>query len=88
MVPNLNAHAERFVRSIKSECLERMIFFSEAALLRAIHTYMEHYHGERNHQGLKNELIEPELAVSRQTGPIECRQRLGGLLKYYCRRAA
>lgn len=86
--PNLNAYAERFVRSIKEECLERMIFFSEEALERAVFEYAEHYHEERNHQGLGNRLIEPALEVPPAHGPIECRQRLGGLLKFYCRKAA
>ena len=86
--PNLNAHAERFVRSIKSECLERMIFFSEAALMRAIEAYAAHYHQERNHQGLGNRLLEPGPEVGRSSGPIKCRQRLGGLLRYYHRGAA
>jgi putative transposase len=57
MSPNLNAHAERFVRSIKDECLNRMIFFGQASLRRAIGEYMGHYHEERNHQGLENRLI-------------------------------
>ena len=86
--PNLNAYAERFVHSIKSECLGRMIFFSEAALRRAVTEYVAHYHHERNHQGLGNRLIEPIDKNPPSTGPIECRQHLGGLLKFYCRRAA
>jgi transposase InsO family protein len=80
--------AERFVRSIKSECLERVIFFSEAALARAIEAYAAHYHQERNHQGVGNRLLEPGPEVGRSSGPIECRQRLGGLLRYYYRGAA
>lgn len=76
------------MRSIKSECLERMVFFSEAALVRAIEAYAAHYHHERNHQGVGNRLLEPGPEVDRQSGPIECRQRLGGLMKYYHRRAA
>ena len=52
--PNLNAYAERFVRSIKSECLNRMIFIGQALLRRAVHEYIEHYRRERNHQGLEN----------------------------------
>jgi putative transposase len=86
--PNLNAYAERFVRSIKSECAERMIFFSEEALLRALMSYAEHYHHERNHQGVGNQVLEPGPEVGRRSGPIECRQRLGGLLRYYHRTAA
>jgi transposase InsO family protein len=86
--PNLNAHAERFVRSIKSECLERMIFFSEAAVARAIEAYAAHYHQERNHQGLGNRLLEAGPEVDQRGGRVECRQRLGGLLRYYHRGAA
>src|SRR5262250_285831 len=86
--PNLNAYAERWVRSIKEECLARVILFGEAALSRTLHEYVEHYHHERNHQGKGNGLLFP--AVSRgteQAGPLRCRERLGGLLKYYEREA-
>ena len=55
--PNLNAHAERFVRTIKESCLERMILFGEGSLRNAIHEFIQHYHHERNHQGLGNRLI-------------------------------
>ena len=58
--PNLNAHAERFVRTIKESCLERMILFGEESLRKAIHNFVAHYHGERNHQGLGNRLIIPD----------------------------
>jgi hypothetical protein len=87
--PNLNAYAERWVRSVKEECLARLILFGEAALCRALHEYVEHYHHERNHQGKGNVLLFP--VVSQDTaraGPIQCRERLGGLLKYYEREAA
>ena len=82
--PNANAYAERFVRSIKEECLNRVIPFGERHLRRTLAEYVEHYHRERNHQGLANELIEGALAVER-VGPILRRPRLGGLLNYYCR---
>src|SRR4030095_2716136 len=59
MSPNLNAYAERFVRSIKDECLDRMIFVGQGSLRRAVGEYMTHYHAERNHQGLENRLIVP-----------------------------
>ncbi len=81
--PNLNAYAERFVRSIKESCLERMIFFGERSLRKAIHEYIEHYHGERNHQGLGNRIISPDEAHLAACGPILRRQRLGGMLNYY-----
>ena len=57
--PNLNPQIERFMLSLKSECLERMIFFGENSLRKARSQYQVHYHEERNHQGLNNELIEP-----------------------------
>jgi transposase InsO family protein len=86
--PNLNAYMERWFRSLKSECLDRMIFFGRRSLERAVTEYVEHYHAERNHQGLGNELIEPDKQVGSVAGKIECRERLGGLLKFYHRRAA
>ena len=65
-----------------------MIFFGEKSLRRAIGAYVEHYHAERNHQGLGNKIIEPDEEVGEGTGEIDCRQRLGGLLRYYYRDAA
>jgi putative transposase len=85
--PNVNAIAKRFVRSVKSECIDRMIFFGETMLRRALHSYLQHYHQERNHQGLGNRLIEPNPDVGQATGEIACRERLGGLLRYYYREA-
>src|SRR5260370_34480944 len=78
--PNLNAFAERFVRSIKEECLNRMIFVSEASLRHAITQYLSHYHGERNHQGLENRLLRPSCAVDEPDAPVKRRERLGGML--------
>ena len=86
--PNLNAHLERFHRSLKAECLEGMIFFGERPLRKALAEFEQHYHRERNHQGLNNRLIEPEASVGHTHGPVRCRERLGGLLKYYYRSAA
>lgn len=85
--PNLNAYAERFVRSIKSECLAQIILLGEQHLRHAVKEYAEHDHVERNHQGLENELIDPRREDSREHGPVECRERLGGLLNYYSRAA-
>ena len=84
--PNLNAYAERFVLSIKSECLDRMVMLGEGHLRRAVASYMEHYHLERCHQGIGNRPIEgvPKLA----SGPVERKERLGGILSHYYRRAA
>ncbi len=76
------------MRSLKSESLSRMIFFGEKSLRRTVTTYLEHYHTERNHQGLDNEVIEPGDEVGAVAGKIECRERLGGMLRYYYRRAA
>ena len=86
--PNWNAHLERFHGSIKAECLDRLIVFGETMLRNAIHAYLLHDHGERKHQGLGNRIIEPGDEVGRVAGKIHCRERLGGLLKYYSRDAA
>jgi transposase InsO family protein len=86
--PNLNAHAERFVRSIKESCLERLILVGEGSLRRAVREFVAHYHSERNHQGRDNQLLFPDAAATRRAGPIACRERLGGLLKFYHRPAA
>jgi len=88
MSPNLNAYAERFVRSIKYECLRRRIFIGQASLRRAIGEYMAHYHEERNQQGLENRLIRPAPRHPANTGCLESRRRLGGVLHYYYRAAA
>ena len=86
--PNLNAYAERFVRSIKEECLNRMIFIGEASLRRAIREFMAHYTAERNHQGLGNRLISAEQPSVPAFGPVERRIRLGGMLSFYHHAAA
>ncbi len=86
--PNLNAYAERWVKSIKSECLDRMIFFGEKHLRYVVDEYVEHYHAERNHQGIGNELIEGMVEGAENTGPVVSRTRVGGMLKYYHRVAA
>ena len=88
--PNLNAHAERWVRSVKEEALSKLILFGEASLRRALSEYLMHFHQERNHQGKGNVLLFP---VNRQSAPgsnrpVRCHERLGGLLKYYHREAA
>ena len=86
--PNLNSYAERFVRSIKSECLAQIIPLRERHLRNAVGEYMKHYHLERNHQGLENRLIEKSSDVPSTEGAVECRESVGGVLKYYYRRAA
>jgi transposase InsO family protein len=85
--PNANAYAERFVRSIKEECLNRVIPFGDHHLRRLIAEYVAHCHRERNHQGLANELIEGVSTGPETVGRIRRRQRLGGLLNYYSRAA-
>jgi putative transposase len=85
--PNLNSYAERFVRTIKESCLERMILFGEGALRTALREFVTHYHGERNHQGIGNLLILPDPSLADRNGPIRCRSRLGGMLNYYDRAA-
>ena len=86
--PYLNAYAERFVRSVKSECLAKIIPLSERHLRMAVKEYTEHYHIGRNHQGLDNELIEKSSRPIDEGSAVDCRERLGGILKYYHRRAA
>ena len=74
----------RFIRSIKEECLNRVIPLGEHHLRRTIADFVAHYHGERNHQGISNELIQP-LGRTSGGGPVRCRRRMGGLLNYYYR---
>jgi putative transposase len=88
--PNLNAFSERWVRSVKDECLSQLILFGECSLRRALTNFCEHYHTERNHQGKENRLLfarqDPLKSLNR--GVVQCQERLGGLLKYYHREAA
>jgi transposase InsO family protein len=87
--PNLNAIAERFVRSVKEEAISRFILFGEKSLRHVLTEYLAHYHAERPHQGKGNVILVPgPRAEGVAHGPIECRERLGGTLKYYERRAA
>ena len=86
--PNLNAHIERFMRSLKSECLNRMIIFGRPSLEQSLKEFVAYYHGCRNHQGIGNSIIDPGDEVGRSDGEIVCRERLGGLLNYYHREAA
>src|SRR5712691_10896526 len=87
--PNLNVYAERWVRSVKEECRARLILFGEASLRHALTQYVEYFHHERNHQGKGNILLFPAVSQDKACqGPMQCRERLGGLLKYYERNAA
>jgi hypothetical protein len=76
------------MRSLKDECLECMIFFREKSLEAATVAYLEHFHAERNHQGMGNRLLIPGREAGDNTGEVMCRERLGGLLRYYYRDAA
>ena len=88
--PNLNAFSERWVKSVKVECLSKLILFGEASLRRALREYLVHYHAERNHQGKDNVLLFPTAARAINHGgcSVGRKQRLGGLLKYYHLEAA
>ena len=86
--PTCNAYAERFVRSIKEECLNRMILLGERSLRHALHEYQIHYLQERNHQGLDNQLLELVKVVPSHRQAVQRRERLGGMLSYYHREAA
>ncbi len=86
--PNLNSYAERFVLSIKSESLNRIVPLGEKHLRVAVGAFIRHYHGERSHQGLGGKLIIPDETAGRTEGRVACRESLGGLLNYYYREAA
>lgn len=88
--PNLNSYAERWVRSVKQDCLSKLILFGEASLKRALQQYEMHYHEERNHQGKETKLLFPRQTqpASQAQGLVQCQERLGGLPNYYYREAA
>jgi len=86
--PDLNAYAERFVLSIRSECLNKLVPLGERHLRLAVIEFVEHYHLERNHQGLENQLIMKAARPANDSSPVVRRERLGGLLNFYHRRAA
>jgi putative transposase len=79
---------KRWVRSVKEECLSKIILFGEHSLRRALCEYVEHYHAERNHQGRDNVLLFPRNTDIHREGAVQCRERLGGLLRYYHKEAA
>lgn len=85
--PNLNAFAECWVRSVKQECLSKLVLFGESSLQKSVTEFVSHYHFERNHQGKGNLLLFPEQRKMGGQKRVNCRQRLGGLLKYYARAA-
>jgi len=85
--PNLNAYAERFIGSVRRECLSKVIPLGETHLRRTLESFVAHYHHERNHQGLGNRLIEPTIAASGYRR-IQRHTRLGGMLSFYSREMA
>ena len=86
--PNLNCYAERWVRSVREMCVDRMIFFGEKSLRHAMSEVEKFYNHECPHQGLENKIIQPDFDKPKKEGDIEFRSRLGGLMKYYFRKAA
>ena len=86
--PNLNAYAERFVRSSKEECLHRVVPLGEGHVRLIVHEYVEHDQRERNHQGLDNQLLQRPPPLVRADADVQRRERLGGLLSFYDREAA
>jgi putative transposase len=84
----LERYAEHWVRSVKEECMSKIILFGERSLRRALGEYVAHYHAERNHQGKSNVLLFPLVSRNRREVPVQCRERLGGLLRFYHRAAA
>jgi putative transposase len=87
--PNLNAYAERWIRSVKDEALSRLILYGERSLRHALNEYITHYHTERPHQGKSNVVLMPSPPYcAERRGPIRRHERLGGLLKYYAQEAA
>jgi len=86
--PNLNAYAERFVRSIKHECLDRVIPIGEKHLWRAVDAYVQHYNHDRPHQGMGNVVLDPSFEPTEPVGKVICDEQLGGLIRSYRRAAA
>jgi putative transposase len=86
--PNLNAFAERWVRSVKDECLDQLILLGERSLRYSLHEYLAHHQHERNHQGLDNVIPFPDGRTACREGTIRKSERLGGLLNFYHRAAA
>ena len=88
--PNLNAHCERWIRSVKTEVLSQLILFGERSLRHCLEQYVSHFHAERNHQGKGNVILFPAAGdrIGARDGQVRCRERLGGLLRFYHREAA
>jgi len=86
--PNMNAYMERFVRSIKHECTDQLMLFSERSLSLVVSEFIEFYNRERFHQGMGNQLLTEPAPGTTDDGEVARRERLGGLLMYYYRKAA
>jgi putative transposase len=89
--PNCNPHAERFVKTVRTECLDQFVIFGERHLRHLIKEFLGHYMTERHHQGIGSQIIRPKAAPSNDNAALSAigrRSRLGGLLNYYCREAA
>ena len=84
----MNTYAERFVRTIRSECLDHLVLFGERSLANAVKAFEKHYNNERNHQAVENRIIRPDPQVFAGQGAVHCVEHLGGLLKFYRREAA
>ena len=84
--PNLNAYAERWLRSVKEECLSKVILFGERSLRRMPSEYGDHCHAERNHQGKGSVLRFPRNTDRHREGPVQCRERLGGFCATFIER--
>jgi putative transposase len=89
--PNCNPHAERFVKTVRTECLRHFVIFGERHLRHLVTEFVAHYLTERHHQGIGNQIIKPKPSPSNDNAMLDaiaCRPRLGGVLNYYCREAA
>lgn len=86
--PNLSAHVERWIRSIRHELLDRLVIVGEDHLRRVVTAYVTHYNHERPHQGLDGRLVDPDPRASNRSGPVRRVDRVGGLLRFYHRAAA
>jgi transposase InsO family protein len=84
----MNTYAERFVRTIRSECLDHLVLFGERSLVKAVREFEKHYNNERNHQAVENRIIRPDPQVFAGQGAVHCVEHLGGLLKFYRRKVA
>ena len=83
-----NAHLERWIESARREVLNKLVILGERHLRHALAQFVDHYHRERHHQALDGQLIAPLPEETAGTGDAQCRERLGGILKFYYRAAS